>query len=111
MTNRDELVNKLTVMRKEFEGFPEEQTLSEVIDELSTNDVRVTIPSPGGLVRVTDLLLMAKTLSGYCHGRLCSECVFNGDLGCAISSRWSQYIDAELLTKHEGEVAFYREDK
>ena len=103
MADKKELVTKLGELKKEFEGFHEEQLLTDVIDELSTNGSRVTIPSPGETVRVTDLLLMAKTLGAYCHDRLCSNCVFNGDLGCVIGDRWFQAIDAEMLARHEGE--------
>lgn len=111
MTDRKELADRLSEIKKEFEGFPEEQTISEVIDELSTNDSHVTIPSPEVSVRVTDILLMARTLGAYCYGRPCSECVFNEDIGCAISGRWRD-IDIKMLKKHEGEeVTFYREDE
>lgn len=96
MADRKELADKLSEIKKEFEGFPEEQTISEVIDELSTNGSRVTIPSPGESVRVTDILLMAKTLGAFCRGRGCSECVFNGGL-CCPSLSWLDDIDIEML--------------
>lgn len=108
MADRKELVNKLREIKKEFKGFPEEQTISEVMDELSTNDSRVTIPSLDEPVRTTDILLMARTLAAYCRGRSCSECVFNEGL-CCPSSSWFDDIDIDRLKKHEGEeVTFYR---
>lgn len=111
MSKRDELISRLTAIQKEFEGFPEEQTIKDTIDELSTNGARVPIPSPETSVQVTDILLMARTLSAYCRGRHCSECVFETGLVCPASS-WLEDIDAELLAKHEGEeVTFYREDE
>lgn len=111
MADRKELADKLSEIKKEFEGFPEEQTISEVIDELSTNGSRVTIPSPEEPVRVTDILLMARTIAAYCRGRSCSECVFNEGL-CCPSLSWLEDIDIERLKKHEGEeVTFYREEK
>ena len=111
MSKREELADKLREIKKEFEGFPEEQTINEVIDELSTKDSCMTLPSPGETVRVTDILLMARTLSAYCCGRPCEECVFN-NLSCSIGSSWSLDIDAEMLKNHEGEaVTLIRDDE
>ena len=112
MSKREELVTKLGELKKEFEGFPEEQTISEVIDELSTKDSHLTLPSPDGeTVLVTDLLLMAKTLGAFCHGRVCDGCVFN-DHVCCPSLSWVHDIDAEMLAEHEGEVVtFFPEEE
>lgn len=109
MSKREELIAKLGELRREFEGFPEEQKVfDDAVSELSTNDARVTIPSLDEPVRTTDILLMARTLAAYCRGRSCSECVFNEGLGCPSSS-WLEDIDIDRLKKHEGEeVTFYR---
>ena len=112
MDKREELIAKLGELRREFEGFPEEQKVfDDAVQELTTNDARVTIPSPEEPVRVTDILLMARTLGAFCHHRPCSECVFNERL-CCPSLSWLDEIDIEMLKDHEGEVVtFYREDE
>ena len=112
MSKREELVTKLGELKKEFEGFPEEQTINEVIDELSTKDSRLTVPSPDGeTILVTDLFLMAKTLGAYCHGRPCDGCAFNNGLLCPHLS-WVTDIDAKMLAEHEGEVVtFFPEEE
>lgn len=113
MNKREELVDKLSEIKKEFVGFPEEQTINEAIDELSTNDSRVNLPSLEEPVRVTDLLLMARTLGAFCNNRPCTGCVFNDeDLGCSIGFTWRRKIDVELLKKHVGEkVTFIRDEE
>lgn len=103
MDKREELIAKLGELRREFEGFPEEQKVfDDAVSELSTNG-KLAIPSPDEPVRVTDLLLMAKTLGAYCNNRPCDKCIFNTDL-CCPSMSWSADIDAERLAEYEGKV-------
>ena len=116
MGKREELITKLGELRREFEGFPEEQKVfDDTISELSTKDARVTLPfSPEEPVPMltTDLLLMARTLSAYCRGRPCDGCVFNHDL-CCPSSSWLRDIDAQMLAEHGGEevTVFYPKEE
>lgn len=98
MSNREDLVRKLTEIQKEFRGFPEEQTLKDAIDTLNQKSDLF-----GNTVLVTDILRMAKQLGRYCRGRDCDECVFRY-LNCPASD-WSRDINANLLSEHEGETA------
>lgn len=102
--DRKELVDKLREIQKEFEGFPEEQTISQVIDELSSGSL-LSMVFPEEAVRVTDILLMARTLGAYCHSRACDSCVFY-NLDCPHRS-WLHNIDTEMLKKHDGEIVTF----
>lgn len=107
MDKREELIAKLGELRREFEGFPEEQKVfDDAVSELSTNG-KLAIPSPDEPVQVTDILLMARTLGAYCKDRPCEKCIFNNDL-CCPSMSWSLDIDANRLAEYENEVTTVR---
>ena len=97
MSNRDELISKLTEIQKEFKGFPEEQTLKDTIDELKLSCI------DSKTVQVTDILRMARQLGRYCHGRDCDDCVFH-PVPCPPASLRYEITD-EMIAEHEGEIA------
>jgi len=102
MSKRDELISKLTAIQQEFKGFPEEQTIKDTIDELKP------LNTDNKTVRVTDMLRAAQQLGRYCHGRSCSDCVFNS-LSCPPASLRYEITD-EILAEHEGEIVEIYDD-
>ena len=105
MADREELAAKLGELKKEFDGFPEEQLLTEVIDELSTGSTQCSIPPIDQQVSLADLLRMARHLGKYCSGRNCPSCFIANEaayLSCFRAS-WAEDITDDLIRKIERE--------
>ena len=101
MADRKELVTKLGELCKEFEGFPEEQLITDVIAELSTGGTQCSIPPIDQQVSNADLLRMARHLGKYCTGRFCENCfLFNENVTC-FRSNWADDITDDLISKVE----------
>ena len=103
MADRKELVTKLGELCKEFEGFPEEQLITDVIAELSTGDTQCSIPPIDQQVSNADLLRMARHLGKYCQGRYCSDCFIEHEadyLSC-FKATWADDITDDLISKVE----------
>lgn len=108
MDKREELIAKLGELRREFEGFPEEQKVfDDAVQELTKSSG--VVPPIDQHVSNADLLRMARHLGKYCNGRVCGNCFLdsledsNGDSLSCFCQSWSRSITDDLI--HEVEQA------
>lgn len=116
MDKREELIAKLGELRREFEGFPEEQKVfDDAVQELTNPPC--SIPPIDQQASNADLLRMARHLGKYCHGRVCDNCFLNGlrDSNghslCCFSQSWSHMITDDLISKVEQAESENEEEK
>lgn len=106
MDKREELIAKLGELRREFEGFPEEQKVfDDVVQEL-TNSPCSILPIDQQASNA-DLLRMARHLGKYCNGSACDNCFLHSlhdsdgnSLSCFCQS-WSRSITDDLIREVE----------
>ena len=95
MMDRQELLDQLCTLKKEFEGFPEEALFNHLIVYFRLTTYNNDVFSN------SELLRMARILSGVCTTTTCDTCPFNGDIDCPCDTEWDRITDEQI---HNGRV-------